>query len=104
MSHDLAPYSLDGSAGFSAQEAAALGHAEGMKAISRRLSAAIPPESNTKHIASQRDASTYRMQKYMRLLLPSLRDGAFLGRMPVVSLVLNHRIIATLPAASDPAP
>jgi hypothetical protein len=31
-----------------------------MKAISRRLSAATPPESKMKHIASQRDASAQR--------------------------------------------
>jgi hypothetical protein len=34
------------------------GHAGGMKAISRRLSAATPPESRSKDAASRRDAST----------------------------------------------
>jgi hypothetical protein len=28
--------------------------------------------------------------------------GRFLGRIPVVSLALNHRLIAAMPPASDP--
>jgi hypothetical protein len=78
----------------------ASGHAEGMRAISRRLSEATPPETTPKHHASQRDASMCRLRKWMRGLLPSLRDGAFLGRVPVVSLTLNHRLIAMMPPAS----
>jgi hypothetical protein len=78
----------------------AFDHTEGMKAISRRLSEATPPEITPKHHASQRDASMSRLRKWMRGLLPSLRDGAFLGRVPVVSLTLNHRLIAMMPPAS----
>jgi hypothetical protein len=35
--------------------------------------------------------------------LASLQDAATLGRIPVVSLALNHRLFAAMPPASDPS-
>ena len=55
MSHNTTPPSLE-----SPLRSVALAHAGGMKSISRRLSAATPPEPSIKHIASQRDASPQR--------------------------------------------
>jgi hypothetical protein len=55
--------------------AALLGHAGGMKAISRRLSAATPPEPHANKNASQRDAST----QPERCLTPGPLAGIPLG-------------------------
>jgi hypothetical protein len=36
-------------------------------------------------------------------LLASLQDAAISGLIPVVSLALNHRLIAGMPPASEPS-
>ena len=97
---DKGPNPLEAGTPDHTARASASGHAGGMKAISRRLSEATPPETTPKHHASQRDASMSGLCKRMRGLLPSLRDGAVLGRVPVGSLTLNHRLIAMMPPAS----
>ena len=78
-------------------------HAEGMKAISRRLSAATPPEPSPKNKASQRDASTGAcvIGNFGDLLASLTGCDSVGGSFPVVSLALNHRLIATMPSASD---
>jgi hypothetical protein len=37
-------------------------------------------------------------------LLASLQEAVLFRRIPVVSLSLNHRLVAAMPPASDPLP
>jgi hypothetical protein len=70
------------------------GHAGGMKAISRRLSAATPPESRVKVAASRRDAGnpldTLSEARMVHAAMPFRMLG--FSRIPVVSLALNNRL------------
>jgi hypothetical protein len=79
------------------------GHARGMKAISRRLSVATPTELRPKNNASQRDASpgACAIGRFGDLLASLAGCDSVGGSFPVVSLALNHRLIATMPSASD---
>jgi hypothetical protein len=73
-----------------------------MKAISRRLSVATPPETNPKHNASHRDASLRRVRGGTLGVLAGILSGcSFLKFIPVAFASLDHRLIAAMPPASD---
>ena len=78
-------------------------HAVGMPAISRRLSAATPPEAreNTRHPNGMPVRVVYLIGRLDRLLA-SLLDTVRCGHIPVVSL-RSTTVTAAMPPASEPA-
>ena len=81
------------SAGRPLGPAARFGHAGGMKAISRRLSAATPPEPHANQNASQRDASTHREGRRTLGPLAGIPSGCdSFSAYPGGVAALNHRL------------
>ena len=99
VSHCIVPPSLD-----SARAPAAFRHAGGMKAISRRLSAATPPEPHANQIASQRDASIHGQRCRTLGPLAGIPSGCDpFGAYPaVVSLRSTHRLVSSLRCLRPP--
>jgi hypothetical protein len=83
---------------------AAPGHAKGMPAISRRLSVATPPEpvQNTMHPNGMTARSGHVMAS-LDSWLASVQDATSDGRILVMSLTLDNRLMAAMPPASDPS-